>query len=236
MKVKSIGALLLESLMIILSILVSFYIEDWRQQRADHKKEREYLARIAKDLSADSSLLISLQQRVTRVEQKTTELFLSYDKWEGGKILPISKDSIAIAIDLMTRPLLLFEPIGSAYSSLKSNGQMDLVQNAILADKVIQYYEGQNHIRYLIQNYNDAIKNLVWPYIHNNMDVKDIWLVTSGTFGRTKSDYFRLYSGYQLKTFTSYLSSTSSKIDNVIPFKIKTIIELRELIKKELRK
>jgi hypothetical protein len=233
MKIKTIGTLLLESALIIFSVLVSFSIESWREQRSDHKKAREYLARIKKDLESDSLLLNEILQDHKYIQEKTMEYLYSYEKWNGGKTLPISNDSIAVTINSALKEYKPFEPVSSAYSSLKSNGQLDLIQNATLADKIISYYE-RNALHHHMQGYNNAIGNELWPYLIQNVDLFDAYAVDQKRYGQTKSDYAKLYAGNEFKSILYHLTGRSLRIVHWTSQDLDTIKKIKELIKKEL--
>ncbi|SRR5258707_11084125 len=235
MKIKNFGALLVESAMIIFSVLISFYIESWRQQRSDHRKELEYLARIIKDLRSDSLRLVPTLKHFENVEKKTAEFLGNYDSWDGGKKLPFSNDSIAMMINLIYRPREPFAPASPAYSSLKSNGELDLIQDTSLADRIIEYYE-RTLERAIMQDYNELIKSEVVPYFGPNMDLQDIVRVVQKKFGQTKSDYFKLCSTNQTKSCFVLMWSKSRTVNRYLPQRLDAIKELSELIKKELKK
>jgi len=234
MKIKTIGTLLVESALIIFSVLMSFSIESWREQRSEQKKEREYLARINKDLESDSLVLKDIQEYYKNAQKKTMEYLLSYGKWNRGKDLPISNDSIASVIYSTLRETNPFEPVSAAYSSLKSNSRLDLIQNPALADKIINYYE-RNTLHYHMQGYNNAMGNELWPHLIRNVDLFDIYRVGAlKEYGQTKSDYVKLYEGNELKSILFHLTGRVERINYWVSSDLRTIKEVKELIKKEL--
>lgn len=234
MKIKTIGTLLVESALIIFSVLMSFSIESWREQRSEQKKEREYLARINKDLESDSLVLKDIQEYYKNAQKKTMEYLFSYGKWTRGKGLPISNDSIASVIYSTLREINPFEPVSAAYSSLKSNSRLDLIQNPELADKIINYYE-RNTLHYHMQGYNNAMGNELWPHLIHNVDLFDIYSVGAlKEYGQTKSDYVKLYEGNELKSILFHLTGRAERINYWVSSDLRTIKEVKELIKKEL--
>ncbi len=59
----------------------------------------------------------------------------------SGPELP--DDSIGVVVDLFF--VTFSTPVSSAYTSLKDGGQMPLIRDAVLRERIVDYYEVQQH-------------------------------------------------------------------------------------------
>lgn len=127
-----------EGLMIFVAVFMGFIAENIRERISDHKKEKEYAASLVRDLQQDSI--------------KLSEVF-GYQK-----LLDKGKDSlISVLSDSASSPdfnekayhlffkygtsLAIFNSTDRTMSQLLSTGNLRLIENHEVADKIADYYD-----------------------------------------------------------------------------------------------
>ncbi len=163
-------------LVVILGITIAFYLEGYREDKANQRQEAKYIGGLIKDLETDLEVMDTLIQ-VNRLIADAV-VYLS-DATIGESY---DKDSLGIKLlSIQYNPP--FDPQRITYESLKSSGDMDLISDFELRNGVIelyeQYYKGTDQYDDVIdQNLRDLykpyyVKNIVFT---SRMMVKDDFL------------------------------------------------------------
>lgn len=234
---KSYRGILLESALIIFGISISFYLENWRHARADREKEKVYMQHIASDLEEDSVQLVRLLHKYARAEKLANRFTFSHIQFDKDKKLTMSKDSIALIIYVIFKNRQPpYDPINTSYTSIKFNGELDLIQNSNLGNKIIRYYE-QNLIRQKMIDNNQQVNNFLSPLIAELIDVLDFyWLIFAHQPQHAKTDYYELYNNNRMRSAMGYSQDISEEILESIRYRMQSNKELRDSLKKELSK
>jgi hypothetical protein len=122
----------LELLVVVLGITISFWFQDWRQQRDDRQQETRLLQGIVDELRADRA---QLQQRIEMVDRGLTAL--QRLQRDGGSM---SAEELDRAMD-QTLSYIAFAPSRATYVELQQMAGSRLVRDKRLLHQVITLYE-----------------------------------------------------------------------------------------------
>ncbi len=141
---------ILDILVIIIGISISFLLDEWRQNLQEKDIEIESLESIRSNLMVDTVILN------TRI--KRCEVFLwSYSQILKYDSLDFPKDSLKIYLD-HTLTYSTFEATQIGYEALKQTGNAKLISNKELLTSIIQLYEQDLE---LIEEWSDIDKFFV---------------------------------------------------------------------------
>ena len=123
-----------EFLVIFIGITLSLIADDWRQSQEEMRREKSALTEMLADLQADSVDLASMLGSAQRWDQGAVWLLKNAETWD------LPEDSVRAGI----RPLFfssLYQPLRSAYTGLRSSGQLWLIRDEDIRRLVVNYYE-----------------------------------------------------------------------------------------------
>ena len=157
------GYLIVESLIIIIGISVTFSFNNWKTESENRKKEQYYLSNFVMDINDD---LVSLN-RVLEFRNSQLAFIKKYFQYmQQGKKLD-NKEIVNGIYSLI--PTKEFRHNQINYQNLINSGQLNLIE-----DEEIIYY--MTHLiigKYKVVNQNDKDilnfrNNYVLPYVYNN--------------------------------------------------------------------
>src|SRR5438552_12834368 len=122
---KKWGEYFLEFLMIFLAVFLGFVAENFRENIADRKKEKQFMASLIRDLKIDVNRTnIQLNLRLKRIQYCDSLLFLltsSLIKDSGAAIYYYARNIFVIRFP--------FTASNGAFEQLKNSGSIRLIQN-----------------------------------------------------------------------------------------------------------
>jgi hypothetical protein len=126
-----------EFLMLFLAVFAGFLAENWREHIVERKREKEYIRSMVEDLNRDTTVL-SFDNRIRK------EVVIMYD----SVITLLNKKSRSQfeqqRIYYLARMGLRLSPFPTlndrAYEQMKSSGNLRLIHNKEIADKITKYY------------------------------------------------------------------------------------------------
>ena len=141
---------LIDILVIIIGISLSFLLDEWRQNLREKKVEIQALESIQNNLITDTTLL------ATRI--KICDKFLwGYDQALTYESEEFPEDSLAIYFDYMLS-YIGFNATDIGYEELKQTGHSSLISNKVLLNDIIRFYG--NNVS-LIKEWNDIDKQFI---------------------------------------------------------------------------
>jgi len=141
----------LELALLILGILIALAVDGWMDGRRDARAERQYLELLVRDLNRDLEVL----DEVMAYEQRQLEDgILAYRALRSG-VAPADREVVAGALTRLTsrRTLRLTR---ATYTDLLSTGNLRLVRNAALRDRIVGLYE-TNERTLVIRDRNNEV-------------------------------------------------------------------------------
>ena len=129
---RTIPRLALELLVVVLGITISFWFQDWRQQRDDRQQETRLLRGIVEELRADHT---DLQRRLEMVDRSLAAVQRLQRDGET-----MSTEELDRAMD-QTLSYIAFAPSRASYVELQQMAGSRLVRDKRLLHQVITLYE-----------------------------------------------------------------------------------------------
>lgn len=141
-----------EYLIVVLGVLTAVAINAWWGARQDTAAERSYLALISRDLSqmaANLEELVALEERQVQSGLRAYRILSSPDP---------TRDEQVLASDLLSQltSRRTMNPTDATYRDLLSTGNLRLLQNRGLRDRLVAFYEEAERT-FDIHNKNNSV-------------------------------------------------------------------------------
>ncbi|MEY8848557.1 DUF6090 family protein [Psychroserpens sp. XS_ASV72] len=143
-----------EIVLVVIGILIALQINNWNENRKNEITEADYYCRILDDLELNQKLIDETSKLTTNKIKLCKELILDLNKIpnERGKIL--DKFVLALRQDV-------FVPSTIAFEDITSSGQLKLLTDLKLKNRLIQHSTFLNNILNLLQeNRNEIIERM----------------------------------------------------------------------------
>lgn len=191
-----------EFLMLFLAISLGFFVENYREQIIEDKRELDFVNSFKNDLKNDISELDVL---ILRRKEREIQIDSIYFIFKNKKFNEYSNDLYFYA-RYLPRPSRFFAN-NASIDQLKNSGSLTLIKNQKVIDTLLGYNDNFlfiDYIRereeYLVQRIFDQINIIFDPYVFDQMTVYDI------EFTKPKGSVSINYSDIQTnKTFLSNL-------------------------------
>ena len=136
------GQVFVELLLLVFGILIALAVNGWIEDRRDARVEHEYLELLVRDLDRD---LAVLQEVVDFETAQVTAAAQAYHAIRNG-VAPQERDAIATKLGQLTarRTLRLSR---ATYSDLLSTGNLRLIRNGALRDRIVRLYETNERLQ-----------------------------------------------------------------------------------------
>lgn len=157
---------MLDFLVIVAGIMVSFLLNEWRQDEQDQRTEHRLLTSLRADLKADS---LSLRSEIAELERITERgaLLLDIER------TPDDLDSIAILLSACAS-YTTFPVNDLTYREISTTGRAELIQDPELLRNIIELYERHWEV---LREYQSIDKWLVlerfFPYLEAHISLAD---------------------------------------------------------------
>lgn len=191
-----------EFLMLFLAISLGFFVENYREQIIEDKRELDFVNSFKNDLKNDISELDVL---ILRRKEREIQIDSIYFIFKNKKFNEYSNDLYFYA-RYLPRPSRFFAN-NASIDQLKNSGSLTLIKNQKVIDTLLGYNDNFlfiDYIRereeYLVQRIFDQINIIFDPFVFDQMTVYDI------EFTKPKGSVSINYSDIQTnKTFLSNL-------------------------------
>jgi hypothetical protein len=127
---------LIELLLLVLGILIALAVDGWMQDQRDARTERDYLQLLVRDLERDDEIL---KEFIGYEELQVNDGIEAYRALRKT-VAPADREAVAARLSRLTsrRTLRL---VRATYTDLVSTGNLRLIRNPVLRDRVVKYYE-----------------------------------------------------------------------------------------------
>ena len=219
---------LIEIIIIILGISISFGLNEWNKQRSDHTEYLKYLENLKEDIHVDSVQMVGDRRSYTRIKDGINSLM-------GFKAqylqIPDSMGNLASAFVALDN-FIEFLPNNNTFEQLSSTGDFNKFRNKELIKEVIQLYQyDYAYIRMMGDQAKDVSRNHLKPYFFNN-----IYLEDSRTFPKVKTNIPEVIEDRLFRNIIlSYQGSADSAI-RAYNRALKRLVKVDDMIDKELAK
>lgn len=141
----------IELLLLIAGILIALAIDGWMEDRQDARKERLYLERLVRDFDQNLEILAEF---VAFEERQAADAVLAYRPLCGGTEVA-DREAVVRALDHLTmrRTIRLAR---ATYSDMLATGNLRLVRDAALRDRIVKLYEANERWSTIIDRNNQV--------------------------------------------------------------------------------
>jgi hypothetical protein len=210
-----IGEIIIEILIIVFAILLSLFLERWRQNQEDHHLEKKFLQGLKVDLTKDFDELKSASSKWISMRD-AAKYFL-----KPAQMLLRDDSSNFYAYKLFHN--VYFFPNTNRYEALKTTGKLDVIGNEQLQNDIIDLYQTKiPDLQQQINFFNDFLNTQVKNYLIQNLkrDSTNSTVIDKSFF-----------SNAELKNILSFYSD----LDDVLK-RSNATVNSSEMILKEIEK
>jgi hypothetical protein len=124
-----------EIVLVVIGILIALQINNWNEERKARRLENVYYCKLLEDVRQDQILLGELRaENDQRIKGSNRAIsMLQRDKPERKAVLTAIRTAIA-------KTTFTFKPSKSAFEDLKSSGNLSILTDIPLKDKLVNYY------------------------------------------------------------------------------------------------
>ena len=175
-----------EILLVVIGILIALQINNWNESRKLNRLKNVYITRLIQDIEQDT---VKINYVVSEIEknQKTINDFISLINSETNQYVLDT-----VITNYFSRGWIISEfiPTTNTYKDLSQTGNMKIIKNGELSNKIIEYYGLFEEI----EQSNNVNKNWITP-----LDL----------------EVAKLTAAFELEPSTSDLFSHKNKIDAI---------------------
>lgn len=147
-----------EFLMLFLAVFAGFLAENWREHIVERKREKEYIRSMIEDLSRDTTVLAldnSIRKQAVLMYDSVITLLNKKNRsqFEQQRIYYL----VRMGLRLSPFPILN----DKAYEQMKSSGNLRLVHNKEIADRITKYYFNTKEISVNIEQTLLRLQSLI---------------------------------------------------------------------------
>ena len=161
------GEVLIEIGIIVFAITLSLFLERWRERQHEKEIEKQFLVGLKSDLIKDIN-----QESGDSSAYAEILLGWSYLRKSGIEKRVLPTDSLNLYLQILMNTTG-FIPNSSRFEALKSSGELGVIENAVLQNKILDLY--QYKIRTLIVATDDFIamqQNHLVPFLAEKLIVQ----------------------------------------------------------------
>ena len=130
------GRILFELALLVSGILIALAVDNWMDERREARAERQYLELLGRDLEQDLETL----DEIRRFEEAQVAASVLVFRGLRAGVAPQDREAVSAALSQLTsrRTLRLRR---AAYTNLLSSGELRLIRNTALRDRLVRLYE-----------------------------------------------------------------------------------------------
>ena len=143
-----------EILLVVIGILIALQINNWNENRKNRITEADYYCRILDDFELNEKLIDETTELATHKIELCKELLLDLNTIPNNRSELLNKFVLALRQDV-------FVPSNIAFEDITSSGQLKLLKDLELKNRLIQHSTFLNNILNLLQeNRNEIISRM----------------------------------------------------------------------------
>jgi hypothetical protein len=143
-----------EIILVVIGILIALQINNWNENRKNKITEADYYCRILDDFELNEKLIDDTSELINNKINLCKELILDLNKIPNDRGEILNKFVIALRQDV-------FVPSNIAFEDITSSGQLKLLKDLELKNRLIQHSTFLNNILNLLQeNRNEILKRM----------------------------------------------------------------------------
>ena len=155
------GHILLELALLVTGILIALAVNNWMDLRREARTERQYLELLGRDLEQDLETL----DEIRRFEEAQVAASVLVFRALRRGVEAQDREAVSVALGQLTsrRTLRLRR---AAYTNLLSTGELRLIRNAALRDRIVRLYENNERAQTIRdRNNQEYVDRLYMTYL-----------------------------------------------------------------------
>jgi hypothetical protein len=141
-----------EIVLVVIGILIALQINNWNENRKNRIAEADYYCRILEDLELNEKLIDETSELISNKIKLCKELISDLNKIPNDRSIILNKFVVALRQDV-------FVPSNIAFEDITSSGQLKLLTDLKLKNRLIQHSTFLNNILNLLQENRNVIIN-----------------------------------------------------------------------------
>ena len=228
-----------ETILVVVGILIALGVNNWNQEKKDHKIGEDYLSRIQRDIVQDTINFRSIitHNNILREDIKglLDTLYAGVDNIEQVQYMSAIYDK---ALDQV------FSPNDNTYKGMVSSGTLGLIQNLELKEEIVGLYSDYDQKRALLSAIGQwmvtvaTTETIETDFIKFSKDVSDIF-TTHEMLNENDFSFLNNKEDRRFKIFVRAISATAfnQKASNGYYFELISRCDaVLKLIDQELKK
>ncbi len=168
---------LIELLVVFIGITAGFLLNNWREDNAELKLEKKYLESFYADVEADAVVLDSLIFR----SQKKEDALMGILKKSVLIDEPLSEE-LAKALVMELLSLEWFAPSNDTYEDIINSGNLNLISDYKLKEKISSYYAFLNEVDNVEQYYLNHMDNYGFPILYKSLHIYNLEFISKESY------------------------------------------------------
>ncbi|MDB9961163.1 DUF6090 family protein [Oceanihabitans sp.] len=141
-----------EIVLVVIGILIALQINNWNENRKNKIAEADYYCRILDDFELNEKLIDETSELISNKIKLCKELITDLNKIPNDRSIILNKFVVALRQDV-------FVPSNIAFEDITSSGQLKLLTDLKLKNRLIQHSTFFNNILNLLQENRNVIIN-----------------------------------------------------------------------------
>ena len=141
-----------EIVLVVIGILIALQINNWNENRKNKIAEADYYCRILDDFELNEKLIDETSELISNKIKLCKELISDLNKIPNDRSILLNKFVVALRQDV-------FVPSNIAFEDITSSGQLKLLTDLKLKNRLIQHSTFLNNILNLLQENRNVIIN-----------------------------------------------------------------------------
>jgi len=127
-----------EIILVVIGILIALQINNWNEERKQHRLELVYLNRLQKELKKD---IVTFSNEIQRLEKNNEKIVnfsnvLKDENYNDSVLVSLTNEYMIFGT---TYPM--FNPSTSTFEDLSSTGNLSVISNTEIRDSIVKHYE-----------------------------------------------------------------------------------------------
>jgi len=160
-----------EIVLVVIGILIALQINNWNEERKNHILEADYYFKLLEDVDQDA-LEIKNQIDINQVRIDNSNKFISL--LQHGNFT--QSEVVQVMLGSVSKTTFTFQPSKAAFEDLKSSGNLGLLRDLNIKNKLIAYYTKLDGLIDVIDvnsdasigaffNYQKDFSEIGWQYL-----------------------------------------------------------------------
>ncbi len=154
----------IELFVVFLGVTAGFLLNNWQNQRKDELLEKKYLNAFLRDAEKN---IIELEKAI-----RNDSLWIEKmkPKLKSIKSGAITVDSAVAAVkEIISLSAITFQM--GAYENITNSGNLNLIQDYELREKVVDYYVGIEDVKFVDDYYFKYVNSFIMPFVVSNFSL-----------------------------------------------------------------